>query len=106
MVYHQRMEAFGLHTLTIDGHDVEELSKAFYTAENKKGQPTALVCKTYKGRGFPNIEDLENWHGKALGNESQKVIQVNSRHEILHNIIYTYNYSVKLCYKYLFLIVS
>lgn len=78
MVYHQRMEAFGLHTLTVDGHDVEELCKAFYSAETTKNKPTAVVCKTYKGKGFPNIEDLENWHGKALGGESQKVIQVES----------------------------
>ncbi|XP_077285923.1 transketolase-like protein 2 [Arctopsyche grandis] len=75
MVYHQRMEAFGLHTLTVDGHDVEELCKAFYSAETTKNKPTAVVCKTYKGKGFPNIEDLENWHGKALGGESQKVIE-------------------------------
>ncbi len=25
------------------------------------------MCVLYTGRGFPNVEDLENWHGKALG---------------------------------------
>lgn len=74
-VYHSRMVAFGLHTLTIDGHDIGELVKAMEEAQATKGLPTALVCKTYKGRGFPNIEDLENWHGKALGSESARVLK-------------------------------
>lgn len=75
-VYHSRIESFGLNALTIDGHDVSELCKAFDTAEKTTGKPTALICKTYKGRDFPNIEDQENWHGKPLGKESEQVLKV------------------------------
>lgn len=73
--YRKRLESFGFNAIVVDGHDVEELCKAFHEASNTKNKPTALLCKTYKGKNFPNIEDLENWHGKALGDKSAGVIQ-------------------------------
>ncbi|KAJ8983517.1 hypothetical protein NQ317_012008 [Molorchus minor] len=73
--YRRRLEAFGAHAIVVDGHDIEELVKAFHTAANTKGKPTAIVAKTLKGKNFPNIENLDNWHGKALGAEADRVIQ-------------------------------
>lgn len=74
-IYDARLKAFGLHSLVVDGHDVSELVKALDEAASVSGRPTALVAKTFKGRGFPGIEDLENWHGKALGAEGEKIIK-------------------------------
>lgn len=74
-VYRKRLEAFGFNALVVDGHDVEELCKAFYEAANTKNQPTAIIAKTYKGKYFPNIEDLDNWHGKPLGDKANEVIK-------------------------------
>ncbi|KAM3956473.1 transketolase-like protein 2 [Aphomia sociella] len=74
-VYDSRLKSFGLHSLVVDGHDVSELVKAFDEAANTSGKPTAIVAKTFKGKGFPGIEDLENWHGKALGAEGEKIIK-------------------------------
>ena len=74
-VYRKRLDAFGFNALVVDGHDVEELCKAFFEASHTKGKPTALICKTYKGKGFPQIEDLENWHGKPLGDQAERVIE-------------------------------
>lgn len=73
-VYLKRIEAFGFNAIVVDGHDIEELTRAFYEAEQTSGRPTAIIAKTFKGRGFPNIEDLENWHGKPLGDEAERVI--------------------------------
>lgn len=75
-VYASRLKAFGLNTLVVDGHDVSELVKAFDEAAGVAGRPSALLAKTYKGRGFPGIEDKDNWHGKALGAEGDKIIKV------------------------------
>ncbi|KAF9411767.1 hypothetical protein HW555_009513 [Spodoptera exigua] len=75
-VYDARMKAFGLHSLVVDGHDVSELVKAFDEAASVSGKPTAIVAKTFKGKNFPGIEDLENWHGKALGAEGEKIIKL------------------------------
>ncbi|XP_015233882.1 transketolase-like protein 2 [Cyprinodon tularosa] len=64
--YRKRCEAFGWNTHVVDGHDVEELCKAFWHAQQVKGKPTCIVAKTLKGKGLKNIEDLENWHGKPI----------------------------------------
>lgn len=74
-VYRKRLEAFGFNALVVDGHDVEELAKAFYEAQNTKERPTAIIAKTFKGKHFPKIEDMENWHGKPLGAHADSVIQ-------------------------------
>ncbi|XP_063282982.1 transketolase [Pelobates fuscus] len=62
-IYQKRCEAFGWHTVVVDGHSVEELCKAFTPVKN---QPTAIIAKTFKGKGISGVEDKENWHGKPL----------------------------------------
>ncbi|PSN44938.1 Transketolase-like protein 1 [Blattella germanica] len=74
-VYRKRLDAFGCNAITVDGHDVEELCKAFHEASCTKTKPTAIIAKTYKGKNFPAIEDEENWHGKPLGDKSDEVIK-------------------------------
>ncbi|XP_014233580.1 transketolase isoform X1 [Trichogramma pretiosum] len=76
-VYRKRVEAFGFNALVVDGHDVEELVKAFHEAAETKGRPTAIIAKTFKGKNFVNgIEDNFSWHGKPIVGESgQQVIK-------------------------------
>lgn len=74
-VYRKRLDAFGFNAIVVDGHDVEHLVKAFHEATQVKGKPTALIAKTFKGKDFPNIEDKEEWHGKALGAASAEVLK-------------------------------
>lgn len=74
-VYRKRLDAFGFNAIVVDGHDIEELCRAFFEAEQAKGRPTAIIAKTFKGKFFPNIEDLENWHGKPLGDSADAVIK-------------------------------
>ncbi|XP_066586108.1 transketolase-like protein 2 isoform X1 [Prorops nasuta] len=74
-VYRKRLVAFGFEALVVDGHDVEELAKAFHQAQITKGKPTAILAKTFKGKNFPAIEDAENWHGKPLGSKASEVLQ-------------------------------
>lgn len=77
--YRKRLEAFGFNAIVTDGHNIEELVKAFHVATSVKDKPTAIVAKTFKGKGFPKIEDLENWHGKPLGDQAERVLQVRLR---------------------------
>lgn len=74
-VYRQRLTAFGLNAIVVDGHDIEELTKAFHEASITKGKPTAILAKTYKGKGFVNIEDAEKWHGTPLNDKTIKVLE-------------------------------
>ncbi|KAK9498139.1 hypothetical protein O3M35_004017 [Rhynocoris fuscipes] len=73
--YKNRLDAFGANALVIDGHDINEIIKAFDTAKKTKGKPTAIVAKTYKGKCFVGIEDQVNWHGKPLGDKAPEVIK-------------------------------
>ena len=63
--YAKRAEAFGCHALVIDGHDLGEIDRAF-TRAAEADQPTVIVARTRKGRGFDEVEDREGWHGRAL----------------------------------------
>ncbi len=61
-----RWSAFGWHTITVDGHSVEELLAAYDEARTIKGKPTMIVARTLKGKGVEQIADKDGWHGKAL----------------------------------------
>lgn len=74
-VYRKRLEAFGFHAIVVDGHDVEELCKAFDEASSTTGKPTAILAKTFKGYKFPNISNELDWHGKPLGDKAEDVIR-------------------------------
>jgi transketolase len=64
-VYQRRVEAFGCQALVIDGHDLRQVDLALSRARSS-GMPTVIVAKTKKGSGFSEIENKEDWHGKAL----------------------------------------
>jgi transketolase len=63
--YTKRIEAFGCRAIPIDGHDLEEIDKALASVGGA-GQPTVILARTRKGRGFSEVEDREGWHGKPL----------------------------------------
>ena len=60
-----KLLAFGFHTIAIDGHDLEQIEAALNTAKTIKGQPSAIVMKTVKGKGISFMENDAGWHGKA-----------------------------------------
>ena len=65
--YARRAEAFGARVLTIDGHDLAEIDEALATAGDVSGdQPTVVVARTIKGRGFSEVENENGWHGRPF----------------------------------------
>ena len=65
--YRRRAEAFGARVLEINGHDLAEIDEAFSTAADGSGsQPTVVLARTIKGRGFSEVEDKNGWHGKPF----------------------------------------
>lgn len=65
----KRFEAFGFEHITIDGHNLEELEKAFLWAKNKNSKPKLIICKTQIGKGSPNRAGTSSVHGSPLGME-------------------------------------
>jgi transketolase len=64
--FERRYQAFGWHTITIDGHDIAAILDAFDKARGVKGQPTMILARTEKGKGVSFTEGKDNWHGKAF----------------------------------------
>ena len=64
--YAARAKAFGWHAIEIDGHDLNQINDAYREALQQTNQPTLIVARTVKGKGFPEIENKNGWHGKAL----------------------------------------
>ena len=60
-----KLEAFGFHTQSIDGHDFEAIEAALEEAKRVKGRPCAIVMKTVKGKGVSFMENQAGWHGVA-----------------------------------------
>ncbi len=60
-----KLEAFGFKVIAVDGHNFDELEAAFNEAKATKGQPTAIVMKTTKGKDVSFMENDAGWHGKA-----------------------------------------
>jgi transketolase len=65
--YARRAGAFGARTLVIDGHDLAAIDDALATAGQAAGeQPTVILAKTNKGRGFSEVDDRQGWHGRPF----------------------------------------
>jgi len=65
----QRFQAYHWQTLTIDGHNPDEISEAIKAARANKDQPTLIICKTQIGYGSPNKAGTSATHGAPLGED-------------------------------------
>ncbi|GAB5046182.1 transketolase [Thermodesulfovibrio sp. TK110] len=63
--YEKRVSSFGWKTICIDGHNFNEIFKAYEEAL-KSNLPTMIIAKTVKGKGVSFLEDRDNRHGVAL----------------------------------------
>src|SRR3984957_12612898 len=66
--YASRAMAFGARTIEIDGHDLSVIDHALVEAASHAAgdQPTVIIAKTIKGKGFSEVEDSPDWHGKPF----------------------------------------
>lgn len=71
-----KWKSFGWHVLNIDGHSIPALQQAFAEAAVTKGQPTAIIAQTIKGKGVSFMENNPKFHGVAPSNdEAQRALQ-------------------------------
>ena len=52
-----KLESFGYNVSEVNGHNVDQLKKYFKKIKINKAKPTALICHTIKGKGFPFAEN-------------------------------------------------
>ena len=65
----KKFEAYGFNVISINGHDYDELEKAFDSFHNSKDKPTVILLHTIKGKGVSFMENAIEWHGKAPNKE-------------------------------------
>ena len=64
----KKFEAFGWHTIIINGNDFDEIEKALAEAKTVH-KPVCIVAKTVKGKGVSYMENNVSWHGAAPNDE-------------------------------------
>ncbi len=69
----EKLRAFGWNVVVIDGHSFDEIERAVLEAEACKGKPTAIICRTVKGKGVSYMENAVEWHGAAPKEEQYKI---------------------------------
>ena len=63
--YKEKLEGFGFHVEAINGHDFQQIEAALNAAKTVKGQPTAIIMSTVKGKDVSFMENNAGWHGVA-----------------------------------------
>jgi transketolase len=84
--YVERARAFGWNAIEIDGHDVEEIDRAYREAAETTGRPTLIVARTIKGKGVKAVEDKDGWHGKALDDPDAAIEELGGIRNIIVDV--------------------
>lgn len=65
----EKWQAFGWRVIEIDGHDIRQILSALDEAKATKNQPTMILAKTIKGKGFAFAEGKAAYHNAAMNEE-------------------------------------
>ena len=60
-----KWRSFGFEVEEVDGHDVQALESLVKRLPLSAKKPTAVICHTIKGKGFPFAEGKADWHHKS-----------------------------------------
>ena len=66
-----KFEAFGWKTISIDGHDYDQIADAIAEAKKVKDMPVMIIAETIKGKGVSFMENQCSWHGSAPNQEQR-----------------------------------
>ncbi|WP_405649731.1 transketolase [Streptomyces sp. NBC_00019] len=80
--YARRFQAFGWHTVEVDGHDVDAVDRAYGEAISTSGQPTVILARTLKGKGVEAVQDREGLHGKPLPDADEAIAELGGRRDV------------------------
>ena len=85
-----KWKSFNWHVLEIDGHDFDDIEKAFNQARATKNKPTVIIAHTIKGKGVSYMEGSPAWHGSLkLSNEdlSHALLELGATEEEIKGYI-------------------
>ncbi len=71
-----KWQAFGWHTIEIDGHNMKQILSAYEEAKTIKGKPAIIIARTIKGKGVSFMENVVDFHGRApTKEEAEKALK-------------------------------
>lgn len=70
--YRKRFEAFGWRAFLVDGHNINQVVRTLRRTKRRSGRPVVVLARTIKGKGIPEIEGKDGWHGKPLKEDAAK----------------------------------
>ncbi|MBM3255181.1 MAG: transketolase [Candidatus Omnitrophica bacterium] len=71
-----KWQAFGWHTIEINGHDIGGILAAYQQAAQTKAKPSVIIAHTIKGKGVSFMENVVDFHGRApTKEEAQKALK-------------------------------
>ena len=79
--YSRRARTLGWHSIEIDGHDVAAIDEAYSEAQ-ASDKPTAIVARTVKGKGVPEVADRNGFHGKAVPDAQQAIAELGGPRDV------------------------
>ena len=65
----RRFDAYGWHTISVDGHDRAAIVEATDAALADVQRPSLVLCRTHIAHGSPNKQDTASAHGNPLGDD-------------------------------------
>ncbi|MGW4874091.1 transketolase [Streptomyces chartreusis] len=80
--YARRFQAFGWHTVEVDGHDVDAVDRAYGEARSTTGQPSVILARTLKGKGVADVQDREGLHGKPLPDAEAAIAELGGPRDL------------------------
>ncbi|MBS3740553.1 MAG: transketolase [Candidatus Cloacimonetes bacterium] len=69
----EKWQSFNWNTISINGHDFEEILMAFEKFNQNSDKPFVIIAKTVKGKGVSYMENKAGWHGKAPNREQLEI---------------------------------
>jgi transketolase len=68
----QKLEAFKLHVLEVDGHNIRAFIDAIREARSEWRRTSVIIAYTIPGKGVSFMEKKFEWHGKPPNKEEAK----------------------------------
>ncbi len=71
-----KFEAFGWKVRSCDGHNFEDMEKAFSEFPIEAGNPSVIIAETARGKGLPSIEArADRWFVNFTGEEVEMLLK-------------------------------
>ncbi|MCB0726569.1 MAG: transketolase [Ignavibacteriae bacterium] len=71
-----KFEAFGWKVRSCNGHDFEDMGKAFSDFPIEAGKPSVVIAETRRGKGLPSIEArADRWFVNFTGEEVEMLMK-------------------------------